>query len=136
MDSWNGFVHENVEILEELYQSDDFVMRWLESGNEKRKKDVLMRIHVAKACLVKREKTALATGDCAWCTLFPGEVKLKAEEIDHIIPFSFFPQFDGKEWNYQGLCKTHNSQKGSFPVPVQNKMPSQKMLHKIWAGLT
>ena len=134
---WNGHVQENSHLLENLYDPSDFVLAWLDSGNEGRKKEVLEKIHLNRACVVHRNTNLpKLNGDCAWCSLLPGNVTLKSEQIDHIIPFSFFPQFDGKDWNYQGLCKNHNSQKGSFPVPIQNQRTSEDMLALIWTDLT
>lgn len=134
--AWNGFVRENSHLLSDLYDPSEFVMGWLNSGHESKKEEVLQNVHIHKACVVQRKGTPDVNGQCAWCRLLEGKVTFDAEEIDHIIPFSFFPQFDGQEWNYQGLCKHHNRQKGSFPAPVQTKMTSEEMLQYIWADLT
>jgi len=137
--AWNGYVHDHSHLLSDLYDPGDFEMGWLTSGHEERKKEILEKIHLSKACVVSRRQIPDdldVNTQCAWCSLLKGKVMFESEEIDHIIPFSFFPQFDGKAWNYQGLCKHHNRQKGSFPAPVQTKMTSKEMLRYIWAGLT
>lgn len=133
---WNGHVQENSHLLSDLYDPGDFVMGWLTSGHKGKKEEVLKEVHINKACVVPRKPTPKVNGKCAWCCLLEGKVVYEAEEVDHIIPFSFFPQFDGQTWNYQGLCKHHNRQKGSFPAPVQTKMTSEEMLRYIWADLT
>lgn len=136
-DAWNGYAHLHKHLLNELYNLDDFNLDWLDSGNRKRKAQVIEEIHLSKTCFAPRRQPPQVNGaDCAWCSLLSDKLIFPAEEIDHIIPFSFFPQFDEHDWNFQGLCKIHNGQKGSFPLPVQNKMTSEQMLQQIWSSLT
>ena len=63
------------------------------------------------------------TKSCAWCKLLFGDKGGSETETfhkDHILPLQFFPDFDD-DWNIQWLCATHNSIKGSFPIPIQSK---------------
>lgn len=60
---------------------------------------------------------------CAWCKLLfgsEGVLETTTFHKDHILPLMFFAVFD-ENWNIQWLCDTHNSIKGSFPIPIQDK---------------
>jgi len=71
--------------------------------------------------------------ECAWCKLLfgsEGVLETTTFHKDHILPLMFFAHFD-EDWNIQWLCDTHNSIKGSFPIPIQGRYTPLKWNHII-----
>ena len=136
--AWAGFLslHETQEALSKYIDFDCFELEWTGTANEEKKRQVLFRAH--RSCADRWSRTTTGEQDtkyCTWCELLQPGVNVPAEHIDHIVPFSFFPEFDRYAWNFQGLCAAHNSVKSNFPLPIQSKMTAEQLKDRIWTVL-
>ena len=139
--AWAGFLNlvDTQKALLEYIDFESFELGWIVSANEEKRKLVVLHAHTSCADRWSRTPTGKqALSYCTWCELLQPSVKVPAEHLDHIIPFSFFPEFDSCDWNFQGLCAAHNSVKSNFPLPIQSQMTAEELQDKIWSvlGLT
>jgi hypothetical protein len=135
---WSAVLQESevTKILQTYINTKMFDQGWLGTGNTAKKDAVLWKAHISCADRWKRSSTKRhPIENCAWCELLQPGAKVPAEHVDHIIPFSFFPKFDGEAWNFQGLCEAHNSVKSNFPLPIQIQMEAEDLKDRIWGVL-
>ena len=141
LSAWAGFLN-LVETQKDLLGYIDFKsfeLNWIDTANKEKKQRVLFEAH--RSCADRWSRTPTGEQDlkhCAWCELLQPGVNVPAEHLDHIVPFSFFPEFDSYDWNFQGLCAAHNSVKSNFPLPIQSQMTAEQLKDEIWTvlGLT
>ena len=136
--SWAGILiqDETQRVLLEYINFESFQLDWIQTANAEKRKRLLLRAHTSCAVRWSRTPTGKqALNHCTWCELLQPGVSVPAEHLDHIVPFSFFPEFDGRVWNFQGLCAAHNSVKSNFPLPIQSQMTAEELRDKIWTVL-
>ena len=135
---WAGLLSlpEIQKLLWEYIDFSHFELDWINTENEEKRREVLLRAHTS--CADRWSRTPTGEEDekyCAWCELLQPGAHVPAEHVDHIVPFSFFPEFDGSHWNFQGLCAAHNSVKSNFPLPIQSQMTAEQLKDEIWTVL-
>ena len=138
LQAWDGrlYLPGTEKLLSEYIDFECFELNWIDTANKEKKQWVLFEAH--RSCAARWSRTPTGEHDskyCAWCKLLQPDVNVPAEHLDHIVPFSFFPEFDGCSWNFQGLCATHNGVKSNFPLPIQSQMTAEQLKDKIWTVL-